>query len=80
MLVIDPEVCIDCGVCQPECPADAILPDNDPQAEQWLELNRNYARQWPVIEKAKPAPGDADEFKGKPGKFSLFFSEEPALR
>lgn len=80
MLVIDPEVCIDCGVCEPECPAEAILPDTDPQANEWLELNRVYAGRWPVIDEAKPAPEDADEFKGKPEKFSLYFNEEAERR
>jgi len=39
MLVIHPDECIDCGVCEPECPAEAILPDTDPGAEAWLKLN-----------------------------------------
>ena len=43
MLVIHPDECIDCGVCEPECPADAILPDTEQAAEPWLELNRDYA-------------------------------------
>ena len=43
MLVIHPDECIDCGVCEPECPADAILPDTDPDATKWIELNRDYS-------------------------------------
>jgi ferredoxin len=39
MLVINPSECIDCGVCEPECPAEAILPDTEGGLEQWLELN-----------------------------------------
>jgi ferredoxin len=39
MLVINPSECIDCGVCEPECPAEAILPDTESGLEQWLELN-----------------------------------------
>ncbi len=38
MLIIHPDECIDCGVCEPECPPEAILPDTDPKAEAWLEL------------------------------------------
>ena len=38
MLVINPDECIDCGVCEPECPIEAILPDTDPAAEKWLDL------------------------------------------
>ena len=53
MLVINPEECIDCDVCAPECPVDAILPDTDPAASQWLEFNRKYSTEmmWPVITK-----------------------------
>ena len=43
MLVIHPDECIDCGVCEPECPVEAIIPDSEPPAERWLELNRQYA-------------------------------------
>ncbi len=43
MLVIHPDECIDCGVCEPECPPEAILPDTDPKAEAWLEVNREYS-------------------------------------
>ena len=43
MLVIHPDECIDCGVCEPECPADAIKPDTEPGLEQWLALNAEYA-------------------------------------
>jgi ferredoxin len=41
MLVINPSECIDCGVCEPECPAEAILPDTENGLEQWLELNND---------------------------------------
>jgi len=44
MLVIHPDECIDCGVCEPECPIDAIKPDTEPGLEQWLGLNAEYAR------------------------------------
>ena len=40
MLVIHPDECIDCGVCEPECPAEAIIPDSETAADRWLELNR----------------------------------------
>src|SRR5690606_5912744 len=42
MLVIHPDECIDCGVCEPECPAEAIIPDSDPAAARWLGLNARY--------------------------------------
>lgn len=49
MLVIHPDECIDCGVCEPECPADAIRPDTEPDMEKWVEFNRKYSESWPVI-------------------------------
>ena len=51
MLVIHPDECIDCGVCEPECPAEAIIPDSESVAEKWLDLNRQYAAAWRVVEK-----------------------------
>ena len=49
MLVIHPDECIDCGVCEPECPVDAIKPDTEPGLEKWLDLNRQYSAVWPNI-------------------------------
>ena len=49
MLVIHPDECIDCGVCEPECPVDAIIPDSETEAERWVEVNRDYAAAWPNI-------------------------------
>ncbi len=43
MLVIDPDGCIDCGVCVPECPAEAIYPEA-PELLKWVEINREYAK------------------------------------
>ena len=77
MLVINPDECIDCGVCEPECPAEAIVPDSDGAAERWAGLNRDYAASWPNITRKKTAPADADQWKGVPGKFEQFFKPEP---
>ena len=71
MLVINPEECIYCGVCEPECPAEAIVPDSDDKAADWLEQNRTYSGQWPNITRKGDAPADADEWKDKPGKAAL---------
>ena len=49
MLVIHPDECIDCGVCEPECPAEVIFPDTKPNLERWLKLNAEYALVWPNI-------------------------------
>ena len=70
-LVINPNECIDCGVCEPECPAEAIFADSDPRADKWKNLNAKYASQWPNITSKGPVPDDADDWKGKPGKADL---------
>jgi ferredoxin len=75
MLVINPDECIDCGVCEPECPAEAILPDSDDRAAAWAEQNRSYSEQWPNIVRKGTPPADADEWKDKPGKAALFSAE-----
>ena len=77
MLVIHPDECIDCGVCEPECPEEAILPDTEPEAEKWLELNREYSEKWPNITQKGDAPPDSDDYKDMPDKFDNFFSPEP---
>ena len=77
MLVIHPDECIDCGVCEPECPAEAILPATESDAEAWLELNREYAEKWPNQTRKREAPADADEWKEVPNKFTAHFSTNP---
>lgn len=78
MLVIHPDECIDCGVCVPECPAEAIFPDSDPAAEpKWLEQNKKYASLWPNIPFKKTPPEDADKWNGVKDKFEPYFSEKP---
>ena len=77
MLVINPSECIDCGVCEPECPAEAILPDTEDGLEKWLELNTKFSAKWPNITGQKEPPADADDHKGEKGKFEKFFSPEP---
>jgi len=63
-LVIDPEECIDCDVCVPECPVDAIYPEDElpPDQEQFLELNAQLAEEWPVIEEKKDPLPDAEQW------------------
>ena len=77
MLVIHPDECIDCGVCEPECPPEAIIPDTDSAANRWLELNREYSIKWPNITRKGEAPADAEEWRGKDGKFEQHFSPKP---
>jgi ferredoxin len=68
MLVIHPDECIDCGVCEPECPVDAIKPDTELGLEKWLSLNAEYAKIWPNIKVKKAPPPDWKEWEGKPDR------------
>ncbi len=74
MLVIHPDECIDCGVCEPECPAEAIKPDTEPALEEWAKLNREYSAKWPNITTRGIPPAAAKEWDGVPGKLSHFRS------
>ena len=72
-MVIDPDECIDCTICDPECPVEAIfaeyeLPDG---IENFIELNEELSREWPVITEMIDAPADAAEWAGKPDKLKL---------
>ncbi len=72
-LVIDPEECIDCTLCEPECPIGAIFAEDDvPESQHaFTALNAELAPIWPVINRKKDAPPDADEWDGKPDKLKL---------
>jgi ferredoxin len=79
MLVIHPDECIDCGVCVPECPAEAIFPDTDTARDsRWLELNRKYAELWPNIVAKGEQPSDADAWNGVPNKCDEHFNPNPS--
>jgi ferredoxin len=69
-LVIDPEECIDCDVCVPECPIDAIAAEDDVPDEQkaFIDLSAELARVWPAIIEKKPPLADADEWRDVEGK------------
>ena len=70
MLVIDPDECIDCTLCEPECPVEAIMCDEDVPEEMYdfIDLNVELSKVWPVINEMKAAPEDADSWKDKNGK------------
>jgi ferredoxin len=79
MLVIHPDECIDCGVCEPECPADAIKADTEPGLEKWLALNAAMARILPVITEAKNPPGDSEAWLGIENKLEkVYGTDSPA--
>ncbi len=75
MLVINPDECIDCGVCEPECPAEAIVPESE-EVIEWVEINRNFAEQWPNITVKKEPLEGADEMANVPNKKEMM-SENP---
>ena len=75
MLVIKPDECIDCGVCEPECPVDAIVSDTEPGSEKWLEMNTKYSEIWPNINEKKDPPKDHEKFKNEDDKFEKYFKE-----
>lgn len=72
-LAIDPEECIDCTLCEPECPAEAIFAEDDLPEYQahFLDLNAALAKKWPVITEKKDGLPDAAEWDGKPDKLAL---------
>ena len=77
MLVIDPDECIDCGVCVDECPVTAIFSEDEvPEKwESYKELNAKYAAEWPVIEEGKDALDTAEDFKDVEDKKAEFSAE-----
>ena len=69
-LVIDPDECIDCTLCEPECPVEAIYSEDElPEGqENFIQLNAELSLEWPVITDVKDAPEDADEWAKKDNK------------
>ena len=78
-LVINPDGCIDCGVCIPECPEEAIHADTTLPEDQahFVEINRDLSRQWPVIVEALPHLPDASAHRGASGKLQLLRTWPP---
>jgi ferredoxin len=73
MVVINTEECIDCGVCEPECPIEAIKPESEENIK-WLEINKEYSQIWPQINTKKDPLPDADKHKNEKDKFEKYFS------
>ena len=79
-LAINPDECIDCGVCEPECPIDAIKSDVDDSVkdmEKWLLLNKKFSAIWPNISKKKDPMEEHEKFKNIKDKYEKHFSEKP---
>lgn len=76
MLVIHPDECIDCGVCEPECPAGAIKSEAE-ASKDWVTLNARMVAIWPTITIKRAPPIDAQEFDGRLNKHAEFFSPLP---
>ena len=71
-LVIDPDECIDCAVCIPECPVNAIFAEEDRPADQlhFTAINRDLSPQWPVISKSHEPLPDAEQWKDLTNKYA----------
>ena len=77
-LAINPDECIDCGVCEPECPVDAIKPDTEDDPDgKWLKINATYAKVWPNITLKGEPPADSADFERETDKFDKYFSQAP---
>ena len=78
MLVIKPDECIDCGVCEPECPINAIEPDTNEDTSKWVEINKKYSEAWPNITKKREddVPEDQEKWREVKNKIQ-YLSEKP---
>ena len=76
-LVINPDECIDCALCEPECPIEAIVSEDDLSNDQkhFQELNAKLAAQWPNITSKKNAPEDAKYWEGRAGKIQYLIEK-----
>ena len=74
MLAIKPDECIDCVVCEPECPIDAIKPDSEQEASEWVEHNTKYSNLWPNITKKRTedVPKDQEKWRTVANKLEHF--------
>lgn len=73
MLTIDPDECIDCTLCEPECPVEAIMSEDDvpEDMQKFIDLNADLSKKWPVINEMKEPPEDESEWRGKSNKLEL---------
>jgi len=76
MLVINPDECIDCGVCEPECPEDAIKADTDPEGEGWVEFNKQWSEAWQVLDTQKDPMPEHEKHSGEADKLKKYFKDK----
>ena len=76
MLIIDPDICIDCGVCIPECPIGAIEEESDELSKFIIEA-RELSKTWPILTQLKDPPPDADLYRDEENKYEKYFSRKP---
>ena len=76
MLVINPDECIDCGVCEPECPEDAIEPDTNPDTAKWVELNGKWSQEWAVLATKKDSLDPDNKHRNEEGKLEKYFKDK----
>lgn len=80
MVVINPDECIDCGVCEPECPIEAIKSDEElaPEEQKWADINERFSASWPNITKSKGPLPEAEKYADiDPADKDTDFSENP---
>lgn len=77
-LVIDPDECIDCNLCVPECPVDAIYAEDDvPESQKhFIQLNAELSKKWPTITAKKDGPPDAAEWEKVKNKLETLTKED----
>jgi len=80
-IAINPQECVDCGLCLPECPEEAIQPENqlDDSNRHFLELNAELAQHWPVILQRIPPLADHEQWSRKPNKLPHLIHEAEAV-
>ena len=76
MLVINPDECIDCGVCEPECPEDAIKPDTDPEGANWVQFNGEWSAKWVVLATKKESMDPDGKHSNESNKLEKYFRDK----
>ena len=73
MLVINPNECIDCGICVIECPIEAIMSDTSKEGQRWVQHNATFSQKWQNITTKLAPPDDAKVWENIPNKFETYF-------